>query len=111
MRLDIRERDRGEQQRHADPVVQAALDVEALADPRHDARIGDDCLSERGICRRQDHADDHGLAEGQLVEDDACDECSERDGEGKADSEEASRQADAGAQRPEIDARGVAEED
>jgi hypothetical protein len=110
VRLDIRQRDRGEQQRHADAVVQPAFDVEALADSRNDARIGDDCLSERGIRRRQDHADDHGLAEGQLIEDDGRDERSERNGERKAESEQTSGQADAGAQRPEIDPRGVAEE-
>ena len=39
-RCDIRGGDGGEEQRHADPVVEPALDVQALADPARDARLG-----------------------------------------------------------------------
>ena len=48
--------DGGEQQRHADAVVEAALDVERLADPLRHARLGDDRLAQRGVGRRQHDA-------------------------------------------------------
>ena len=62
VRLDIGRRYGREQERHADPVVEPALDVQALADPSRDARLGDDRLAERGVGRRQDDREDHGLA-------------------------------------------------
>ena len=53
LRLDVGHRDGREQQRDADAVVEPALDVESLADPPRDARLGDDRLPERGVGRRQ----------------------------------------------------------
>ena len=45
---------RDEEQRDADPVVETALDVEALSNPHGEAWGGDDRLPERGIGRRDD---------------------------------------------------------
>ena len=59
--LDVGDRDGREQQRHADPVVEPALDVEPLADPLRHARLGDDRLPQRGVGRRQHDRQDHGL--------------------------------------------------
>ena len=52
----LRESDgqRDEKERHADPVVEAALDVEALTNADGKATRRDDDLSERGIRRRED---------------------------------------------------------
>ena len=67
-RFHVGDGDCREQQRDADAVVQAALDVEALADPRRDTRLGHDCLTERGVGRRQDDREDERLLDGQLAE-------------------------------------------
>jgi len=77
--LDVRGRHGREEQRHADPVVETALDVQALADPTRDPRLGDDRLPESGVGRRQDDPDDGGLPEGQLAEDHGSRERSEGD--------------------------------
>ena len=62
VRLDVGSGDGGEQQRHADPVVETALDIEALADPARHARRGHDRLAESGVGRRQDHRQDQRVA-------------------------------------------------
>ena len=56
--LGLGERDRDEEQRHAEAVVEAALDVEPLADPRRDPLVGDDRLAERGV-RAREHDGEH----------------------------------------------------
>ena len=71
VRFDVRGRNGREQQRHADPVVEPALDVQPLADPARDARLGDDRLAEGGVGRRQDDPEDDRLPDGQHVEDHA----------------------------------------
>ena len=43
------ERERDEEERDADSVVEAALDVESLADPRRDPLVGHDRLPERCV--------------------------------------------------------------
>ena len=111
VRFDIGGGDGGEQERHADPVVEPALDVQALADPARDARIGDDRLAERGVGRRQDDPDDGRLPEGQLAEDRRRRERTESDGQGQADPEQANRHRELAAQLAEVDAGGVGEED
>ena len=108
--LDVGHRDRREQQRHADPVVEPALDVQPLADPRRDARLGDDRLPERGVGRREHHRQDHRLLDGQRAEDRRRREGAERDRQRQPDAEQAQRQPDLAAELPEIDARGVAEQ-
>ena len=109
--LDVGERDSREQQRHADPVVQAALDVQALADPRRDPRLGDDRLPERCVGRRQHDPEDHGLLDRQRAEDRRRRDGAESDGQRQADAEQPQRQSDVAAKLPQVDARGVAEED
>ena len=61
VRCDVRGGNGREQQRHADPVVEPALDVQSLANPPRDARLGDHRLAERGVGGRQDHRQDHRL--------------------------------------------------
>ena len=63
VRGDVGRGNGGEQQRHADPVVEATLDVEALADPARHARLRDDRLAERRVCGGQDDAEDGGFPE------------------------------------------------
>ena len=65
LRFDVGHGHGREQQRHADSVVEPALDVEPLADPARDARLGDDRLPERGVGRRQHDRQDQGLLDGQ----------------------------------------------
>ena len=75
--MDVGGRHGREQQRHADPVVEPALDVEPLADPLWHARLGDDGLAERRVRRRQDDPDDHGLLDAQLPEERSRGHCAQ----------------------------------
>ena len=109
--FDVGDRDRGEQQRHADAVVEAALDVEALADPLRHARLGHDRLPERGVGRRQHDREDHRLLDGQLAE--APRQPRPRpssDRQRQPDAEQAHGHADGAPQRAEVDPRGVREQ-
>ena len=65
------DRDGDQEKRHADAVVEPALDVQALTHARRDARVGDDRLSQRGIRRgehdrEQDRLDEHELPEQRI---------------------------------------------
>ena len=110
LRFHVGHRHGREQQRHADPVVEPALDVEPLADPAGDARLGDDRLPQRGVGRRQHDRQDHCLLDAQPVEDDGRRDGAERDRQRQSDPEQAHRHPDLAAKQPEIDARGVAEQ-
>ena len=109
-RLDVRGRHGREEQRYADPVIEPAFDVQALADPSRDAWLGDHRLAEGGVGRRQDHPDDHGLPEGQLAEDHGGGERSECDRQRQPDPEQPQRNRGSTPQSPEVDARGIGEE-
>ena len=51
------------EKRHADPVVKATLDVQALPDPHRETGVGDDGLAEGGIGRREDDRKDERLGQ------------------------------------------------
>ena len=68
LRLDVGGRQHDVQQRDADPVVQPALDVEPLADPRRQARQRDHRLAERRVGRGQEHPEDERFADRHAVE-------------------------------------------
>ena len=91
---DVGDGDGGEEQRHADPVVQAALDVQPLADSLGNARLGDDGLSQRRVGGRQHDRQDQGLGDGQLGEDHSRDGGPDGNSQRQADAEQAHRQAD-----------------
>ena len=101
LRFHVGHRHSGEQQRYADSVVEPALDVEPLADPPGDARLGDDRLPECGVGRRQHDRQDQGLFDGQLVEDDSGRDGAERDRQRQPDPEQAHRH-----RRPRDEAAG-----
>ena len=61
-------RDRDQEQRNADAVVEPALDIQALADARWNPRVGDDRLAERGVRRSEHDREQHGLDERELPE-------------------------------------------
>jgi hypothetical protein len=111
VRFHVGHRHGGEQQRDADPVVQAALDVQSLADSWRDARLGDDCLPECSVGGRQHDRQDDGLCDGDLPEDHSRRNGAERDRQRQADTEQPQRHTDLAAKLSEIDARGVAEQD
>ena len=62
------------EQRHADPVVEAALDVQSLSNAAGQSRQGDDRLAERRVRRREDHREEQRLRPHELGEDDESDE-------------------------------------
>jgi hypothetical protein len=108
--LDVGGRDGDEQQRHADPVVQAALHIQPLADPGGNPRLGDHRLAERGIRRRQHHPHDQRLLDAQLPEDRRGRQRAERDRQRQPDGQQAYRDVRVAAQLPQVDPRGIAEE-
>ena len=60
-RLRLGDREHDPEQRHADPVVEAALDVQSLPDPARKPRQRHDRLAERRIGGRQDHREEECL--------------------------------------------------
>ena len=88
LRFHVGDRDGGEQQRHADPVVEPALDIEPLANPLRHARIADDGLPESCVRRREHDREDHGLPHRQLVEDRGGGERAQRDRQRQADAQQ-----------------------
>ena len=59
--LGLGDRERDEEQGHADAVVEAALDIEALADPDGQASGGHDGLTEGGVSGREDDGEHERL--------------------------------------------------
>ena len=49
------------------PILEAALDVEPLADPRQQTRIGDDGLPERSVAGRENDGEDGGLGDTEVL--------------------------------------------
>ena len=76
LRLGDRERD--QEERHADPVVQPALHVEALPDAHREPLERDDGLPERGVGGREDDREDERLRPAEVVEQDERDARSRR---------------------------------
>ena len=83
------ERDR--EQGYAHPVVEAALDVQPLADARGEVLVGDDGLTERRIGGCQHDRQDGRLGPRHVVEDDAGGEGAGDDRQRKTDAEQAGR--------------------
>ena len=103
--------ERDEEERHAEAVVEPALHIEALPDPGRDAPVRHDRLPEGGIRARQDDREDERLDEADPGEDDGAGQCPGRNGHGKAEPEEARRDAELVAKGRDRDPRGVGEED
>ena len=62
------DRQRDREDRHADAVVEPALDVEALTHQRGQGRQGHDGLAERGIGRSEDHGEDERFGPGRRTQ-------------------------------------------
>ena len=78
--LRLRDREHDEEQRHADAVVQTALDVQTLANPRRQPRQRDDGLPECSIGGGEDHGEEQSLGPRERPEEhgadgEADDEC------------------------------------
>ena len=108
IRLGDREHD--EEQRHADAIVEAALDVQALTDTRRQPRLGHHRLAERGVGRSEQDGEDERLRERERAEERRGQQRSERDRQGEADSEQACGHIEFASQRGQIDASGVGEQ-
>ena len=108
--LGPRELEGQQVERHRDAVVQAALDVEALAHPRRHRRVGDDALAERGVGRREDDRDECGFDEQHAREDQSRDRDSGGDGERQPDSEQPHGESELSAELLEVDARRIGEQ-
>ena len=108
--LGLRDREGDEEERDADPVVESALDVEALANADRKARHGHDRLAERRVGRREDDRDHERLRPAQRVQEGERGDEAEEDRERKPDPEQARRSPELAAQRAEVDPRGVGEE-
>ena len=93
-----------EQQGHADPVVEPALDIETLADPLWHARLGDDRLAQGGVRRRQDDPEDHGLFDAQLPEERRRGQRTQDDRQRQPDPEQPHRDVRGTAQLAQVDA-------
>ena len=111
VRFNVGERNGGEQEWNADPIVEPALDIQSLANPARDSRLGDDRLAKRRVRRRQDHRQDQRLAERQLIEDHRGGYGPESDGQRQADAQQTRRHRDLAPQLAEVDTGCVGEQD
>ena len=64
--LRLGDRDRDQEQRHADAVVEPALDIEPLTNTRGNTGIGDDRLPQRSVRRGEHDREQDGLDQGEL---------------------------------------------
>ena len=60
--------EKDQQQRHADPVIEAAFDVQRLTHDLGKPVIGDDGTPESGVGWGKDDAKDQGIIEGERLE-------------------------------------------
>ena len=108
--VGLRDREGDEEQGHADPVVQAALDVQPLTNADGQAWIRDDGLPERRVRRREHDRQHQRLRPQELTEEHSRDDRAREDRQRQPDSEQARGQRDFPAQRHEVDPRGVGEQ-
>ena len=87
--LSLGDRDRDQQKRHADAVVEPALDVEPLTDARRNPGIGDDRLPQRSVGRSEHDRKQDGLDEHELSEQGHTRESAGHDGQRQPDREQA----------------------
>ena len=99
------------EQRHADPVVQAALDVQSLSDSAWEPHQRDDRLTERCVRRREDHREEERLGPQELRKDDERKEEARHERQGQADPEQPERHRELAAKRTDVDPRSVREQD
>ena len=111
-RVCLGQREGDEEQRYADPVVQAALDVQPLANAYGEAGEGDDRLPERRVRRRQDDGEEQHLGgrERPPEENETC-RATGNDRERQPDAEQQRGDRHLVSERLEVDAGRVAEED
>ena len=103
-------RDRDQEQRDADAVVEPALDIEALADARRNPGVGNDRLPERSVRRGEHDRKQHGLDERELSEHGDTRESAGHDRQRQPDREQAKRHDVLAAQCCEVDPRRIREE-
>ena len=109
--LRLRDRENDEKERHADPVVEPTLDVEALANTERQPRERHHGLPERSVGRSEHDREQERLRPCQRSEENEGDAEAGNDRQRQPDAEQTSRDRDLVAERAEVDARGVAEED
>ena len=102
---------RDQQQRDAEAIVQAALDVQTLSNPRRQTLIGNDGLAERGVGRRDGDGQKGGLDQAQPGKHEQGDADPGEDGQRKPDAEKPCRDRDLASQEPQVDPRRIGEED
>ena len=95
---------RNEEQRHADAVVEPALDVQALADARGQTLVGDDRLPQRRIRRSEDDGQHERLGPRESREDGGRQRGSGGDGQRQPDAEQPNGQPDLLSQQAQVDA-------
>ena len=105
------ESERDEEERDADSVVEAALDVETLPDPRRDPLVGDDRLAERRVGAGEHDREHERLDQADARQHADAGERADGDRERQADPEQPGRHRELLAQGRQRDPRGVGEED
>ena len=103
-------RQRDQQQGNADPVVEAALDVERLTHNLRKSRVRDDRAAQPGVGRREDHPEDQRLAQRERPEQKHRDQPSEHDRQWQTHAQQTHRHRSLAPQRPQIHARGIREQ-
>jgi hypothetical protein len=99
-----------DQQRDAHAVVQAALDVEALADARRQAPVADHRQPEGGVGRGQHGGQGRRRPQVQPGQQRQAGHGAGHDGEGQADAEQAGRDQRLAPQPAQVDPDGVGEQ-
>src|SRR3954453_1525682 len=108
--VGLGDRDRDEEDRDAEPVVEAALDVEALSDAGRDALIGDDRLAQRGV-RAGEHDREHGrLRDADPGDHQRAHQGAGDDREREADAQQPQRHRELPTERAQRDPRGIREQ-
>ena len=108
LRLSDRERD--QEERYADAVVEAALDVQALSDSRGESLQAHDGLPEGRVRRGEDDREDECLRPRERVQERERGDESGHEGERQAESQQPRGNAELPAQDSQVDARRVREE-
>ena len=109
--FDLRRGERNQQQWHADPVVEAALDIEALADPRRKAWLGHDRFSERRIGWGEHDRQHDRLNHVELSEHERGGHGSGDDREGEPNAQQARRNRILVSEKSHLDPGGICEQD
>jgi hypothetical protein len=109
--LGLGDGEEDDQQGHADPVIQAALDVEALADAGGEPPVADHRQPERGVGGGQDGGQSGRRPQVQLGEQGQPGQGAGHDGERQAQAQQPCRQRRLAPQRAQVDPGGVGEQD